>query len=111
MYAVIRSGGKQYTVREGDTLDVELLQAEPGASIELAEVLLVGEGDAVAVGQPLVEGARVLAEVVEHGRGKKLIVFKYKAKTRYRRKQGHRQHFSRLAIREIVSGAAAQAAS
>src|SRR5579871_352282 len=103
MYAVIRTGGKQYTVREGDTLDVESLPAEAGEQVELAEVLMVGEGDAMTVGQPLVEGAKVVADVVEHGKGKKIIVFKYKAKTRYRRKIGHRQQFTRLAIKEIVA--------
>jgi len=103
MYAVIRSGGKQYTVREGDTLDVELLPGEPGAQVELTDVLMVGEGADVTIGAPLVAGAKVVAEVVEHGRGEKIIVFKYHAKTRYRRKIGHRQHFTRLAIREIVT--------
>ncbi|HEY8836426.1 MAG TPA: 50S ribosomal protein L21 [Dehalococcoidia bacterium] len=103
MYAVIRSGGKQYTVREGETLDVELLTAEAGGSIELNEVLMVGEGADVAVGQPLVAGAKVVADVVMHGKGDKIIVFKYKPKTRYRRKIGHRQRFTRLAIREIVA--------
>ncbi|HZU77701.1 MAG TPA: 50S ribosomal protein L21 [Dehalococcoidia bacterium] len=103
MYAVIRSGGKQYTVREGDTLDVELLKVAPGEQIELADVLLVGEGDEVTIGQPLVDEAKVVADVVEHGRGEKVIVFKYKPKTRYRRKAGHRQGFTRLAIREIVA--------
>jgi len=103
MYAVIRSGGKQYTVREGDTLDVELLEGEPGASIDLDQVLMVGEGAEVTIGRPLVPGARVVADVVEHGRGKKIIVFKYKSKTRYRRKQGHRQGYTRLAIRQIVA--------
>ena len=108
MYAVIRTGGKQYTVREGDTLEVESLRAEPGEEIELADVLMVGEGAEVRIGRPLVEGARVVADVVEHGKGKKLIIFKYKAKTRYRRKTGHRQPFTRLAIKQIVAGATSE---
>jgi large subunit ribosomal protein L21 len=103
MYAVIKSGGKQYTVREGETLDVELLPIAPGESVELDQVLMVGEGANVTVGQPLVAGAKVVADVVSHGKGDKIIVFEYKAKTRYRRKTGHRQQFTRLAIREIVS--------
>jgi len=103
MYAVIRTGGKQYTVREGETLDVELLAAAPGDQVQLSDVLMVGEGADVTVGRPLVAGARVVADVVEHGKGAKVIVFKYKPKTRYRRKNGHRQPFTRLAIREIVA--------
>jgi large subunit ribosomal protein L21 len=103
MYAVIRSGGKQYTVREGESLDVELLRAEPGEQVELADVLMVGEGEAVTIGRPLVEGAKVVADVVLHGRGEKVIAFKYKPKTGFRKKLGHRQHFTRLAIREIVA--------
>src|SRR5947209_521951 len=103
MYAVVRTGGKQYTVREGETLDVELLPAAAGDSIELGEVLMVGEGADVAVGSPLVAGARVVADVVEHGKGDKIIVFKYKAKTRYRKKIGHRQRFTRLLVKEIVA--------
>ncbi len=108
MYAVIRTGGKQYTVHEGDTLDVESLRAEPGEEVELGEVLMVGDGAEVRIGRPLVEGARVVAGVVEHGKGKKIIVFKYKSKTRYRRKTGHRQQFTRLAIKQIVAGATSE---
>ncbi len=108
MYAVIRTGGKQYTVREGDTLEVESLRAEPGEEVELGEVLMVGDGSDVRIGRPLVEGARVVADVVEHGKGKKIIVFKYKAKTRYRRKTGHRQQFTKLAIKQIVGGVNSQ---
>jgi large subunit ribosomal protein L21 len=103
MYAVIRTGGKQYTVREGETLDVELLPATAGESVELSDVLMLGEGGDVTVGTPLVAGAKVVADIVEHGKGEKIIVFKYKPKTRYRKKIGHRQRFTRLAIREIVA--------
>jgi large subunit ribosomal protein L21 len=103
MYAVIRSGGKQYTVRPGDRLDVEKLDGEVGSEIELAEVLMVADGDAVSLGAPSVSGAKVTAEIVEHGKGKKVVVFKYKPKIRYRKKTGHRQQFTRLAIKDIVT--------
>ena len=102
MYAVIRSGGKQYAVRPGDRLDVERLDGEVGAEIELTEVLMVADGDAVSVGTPSVSGAKVTAEIVEHGKGKKIVVFKYKPKIRYRKRTGHRQQFTRLAIKDIV---------
>ena len=106
MYAVIRTGGKQYTVREGDTLDVESMPGEAGEQVELAEVLMIGEvgdGTDITVGRPLVDGAKVVAEVVEHGKGKKIIVFKYKSKTRARKKTGHRQHFTRVMIDDILA--------
>jgi large subunit ribosomal protein L21 len=103
-YAIIESGGKQYRVQPGDTIEVEMLAAEPGSILDLDRVLMLSQDEQVTVGQPTVAGARVIAEVQEHGRGKKIIVFKYKPKVRYRRKQGHRQSFTRLAIKEIVSG-------
>jgi large subunit ribosomal protein L21 len=84
-------------------LDVDLLDAEVGARVDLSDVLLVSGGADVRVGTPLVSGARVVAEVVEHSRDKKIGVFKYKNKTRYRRRHGHRQHFTRLQIREILA--------
>lgn len=104
MYAIIQTGGKQYRVQPGDTIEVEWLHAEPGSQVELDRVMMVGEGDDVAVGRPFVEGARVQAEVVDEGRGRKIIVFKFKNKTRYRRKNGHRQHFTRLTIQNILRG-------
>ena len=104
MYAVVRTGGKQYSVREGQQLDVELIAGEAGERIELGDVLLVSDGDQLTVGTPTVAGARVVAEVLGHGRAPKVTVFKYKRKTRYRRKLGHRQPFTRLAVREIISG-------
>ncbi len=93
-------------------LDVDRLQAEVGATVEMADVLLLGENGDIAVGAPTVEGARVVAEVVEHLRGDKIRIFKYKNKVRYRRRQGHRQNYTRLVIREIVTptGEAAPAA-
>jgi large subunit ribosomal protein L21 len=101
-YAVIRSGGKQYTVREGDSLKVEKLAGEPGESLEIADVLMVSDGDSITVGAPLVTGAKVMAEIVEHGKGEKIVVFKYKPKVRYRKRTGHRQQFTKLAIKQIV---------
>lgn len=101
MYAVIKSGGKQYSVRPGDTLTVEKLDGEIGDRLELTDVLMVADGDTVTVGSPTVGGASVLAEVVEHGRGKKIIVFKYKNKIRYRKRTGHRQSYTRLSVTDI----------
>lgn len=102
MYAVVETGGKQYKVVPGQTVDVEKLAAEPGQTVELDRVLLVSEDDKVSVGSPTVPGAKVIAEVVEQVKGEKVIVFKYKPKTRYRRKTGHRQTYTRLAIKQIV---------
>jgi large subunit ribosomal protein L21 len=98
-------------VEPNQLLDVERLRADVGAVLELSDVLLVADGDDVTVGQPQVTGARVVAEVMEHGRGPKLIVFKYKNKTRYRKKTGHRQAYTRLAIRQILIGAEPVAAA
>ncbi|HET6946858.1 MAG TPA: 50S ribosomal protein L21 [bacterium] len=102
MYAVIESGGKQYRVEEGATLRVELLEATPGAEVTLDRVLYVSDGEKVTVGAPLVKGAAVRATVLGHDRAKKIIVFKYKSKAHYRRKQGHRQHFTALRIDKIT---------
>jgi large subunit ribosomal protein L21 len=103
-YAVIRTGGKQYTVREGATLKVEKLEGEPGSSIDLADVLMVADGDNVNVGTPLVSGAKVVAEIVGHGKAKKIHVFHYKAKVRYSKRTGHRQQYTELAVKQIVGG-------
>ncbi len=102
MFAVVQTGGKQYRVAVGDTVDVEKLEANPGDVIELDKVLLVADDEKVTVGNPVVQGAMIKAAVVEHGRGKKILVFKMKPKKRYRRHMGHRQSYTRLAIREIV---------
>ncbi|HVG96087.1 MAG TPA: 50S ribosomal protein L21 [Chloroflexota bacterium] len=104
MYAIVATGGKQYRVERGQRLEVERLAAEPGSQIDLSDVLLVADGEQVTVGQPTVPGARVVAEVLGERKGKKIIVFKYKAKVRYRRKTGHRQWISRLLVRDIVTG-------
>ena len=101
MYAVVRDRGAQYRVEQGQTLDVALMEAEPGTEIVLDEVLLVGDTDDVKIGAPLVANARVVAEVVGEARGEKIIVFKYKRKKRYRRRTGHRQDYTRIAIKTI----------
>jgi large subunit ribosomal protein L21 len=101
VYAIIRTGGHQYRVEPGDTIEVEKLDGEPGSQVELGEVLMVSNDDGVQVGTPLVKGAKVIATVLRQGRGKKLVVFKFKPKKRYRRKTGHRQSITMLAIKEI----------
>lgn len=103
MYAIVRVGGRQYPAEVGKTIVVEKLPNDVGDEIELSEVLFIG-GDEPSVGAPLVDGALVKATVVEQFKGKKIIVFKYKPKARYRRKQGHRQHYTRLRIEDIVTG-------
>ena len=103
MYAVVRTGGKQYRVAPGQVIDVEKLPYEVGAQIELDQVLLIANGSDSAVGQPLVEGAKVKATVTRQAKGRKVIVFKYRPSKRYRRKKGHRQHLTRLRIDEIVA--------
>ena len=100
MYAVIRTGGKQYLVKEGETLKVEKLEAAAGATLDL-EVLFVGDEKAVKVGTPLVTGSKVSAKVLEHGRAAKVRVVKYKPKSRYRKVAGHRQPFTKLQIASI----------
>ena len=100
MFAVVETGGKQYKVQEGDFIEVEKLDAEVGAKIAL-NVLLVADGENVKAGNPYVKGAEVLAEVVEHGKGDKIVVFKYKPKKNVRRKQGHRQPYTKLKITSI----------
>lgn len=102
-YAIIETGSKQYRVKPGDVIEVERLDAEPGDTVNLDRVLLIGTDDGVTIGSPLVVGAHVTATVETEGKGKKVVIFKYKPKVRYRRKTGHRQWFSRLAIKEIVA--------
>jgi large subunit ribosomal protein L21 len=100
-YAVFKTGGKQYRVKPGDTLDVEKLPVGVESTAEFGEVLAVSDGGEVTFGSPYVPGARVLAQVQSHHADKKIVVFKYKAKTRYRRKKGHRQDYTRLLIQDI----------
>lgn len=102
MYAVIATGGKQYKVSEGDIIFVEKLNAEVDSTVELDNVLMVSKEDgSLSVGKPSVEGAKVSAKVLANGKAKKIIVFKYKRKKDYRRKQGHRQPFTKLLIEKI----------
>ena len=103
-YAIVETGGKQYTVHPGDTLRVEKLPHADEDVLELDRVLLVSRDGAIKVGQPLVEGARVRAEVVGDGKARKIIVLKFKPKVRYKRKTGHRQQYTELRITEIVEG-------
>jgi len=101
MYAIIRTGGKQYQVSTGERLRVEKIDGNIGDSVELSEVLVVGDGDDVKIGQPTLEGAKVIARIVEQGKARKVLVFKKKRRKGYRVKRGHRQLFTALEIGEI----------
>lgn len=101
MYAIIQTGGKQVKVKKGDTIFIEKLNANEGDVFEFTEVLAVG-GEKLVVGTPLVEGAKVIGKVEKQGRGKKIIVFKYKQKKNYRKKQGHRQSYTKVLIEDIL---------
>jgi large subunit ribosomal protein L21 len=103
-YAIFKTGGKQYRVKPGDVLDVEKLPLEVGSTAEFDQVLAISNGGEVSFGSPTVPGARVLAEVQAQQKDRKVIVFKYKAKTRYRRKRGHRQNYTRVLIQDIQAG-------
>lgn len=101
MYAIVETGGKQYKVAEGDVIFVEKLDANDGDVVTFDKVLACSKGDSLVVGTPVVEGATVNAKVVEQGKAKKIIVFKYKSKKDYRRKQGHRQPYTKVVIEKI----------
>ena len=101
MYAVVRTGGKQYRLGVGDSVKVEKLSDEVGNIVELSQILMISDGGEVIVGTPLVTGASVKAEIVGHGRNKKIRVFKMKRRKKYRRTQGHRQAFTQLKVTEI----------
>jgi large subunit ribosomal protein L21 len=101
MYAVIETGGKQYRVQEGDQLFIEKLEVEAGDTIDFDEVLIVSKDGELAIGNPYVESAKVKASVIENGKGPKVIVFKYKNKEGYRKKQGHRQPYTKVQIESI----------
>ena len=103
MFAVIRTGGKQYKVAKDDVLSVEKLEGEAGAAVTFADVLMVG-GETLRAGAPLVGGASVMAEIVEQGRGEKVVAFKKRRRKDSRRKRGHRQHFTKVKITEIHAG-------
>jgi large subunit ribosomal protein L21 len=102
LFAIVQTGGKQYRVSPGDILRVERLPGERGDEVSLEQVLLVAQSEEVQVGQPLVPGARVLAEILRQGKAKKIMVFKKKRRKNYRRKQGHRQLYTAIQIKEIV---------
>ena len=108
IYAIVETGGKQYKVTAGQVIDVELLEVVEGSTIELDRVLFIADGDKVTVGTPTVEGARVLATSKGDDRAKKVTVFKYKNKTRYSKKRGHRQPYTSLSIDKILEPGAAQ---
>jgi large subunit ribosomal protein L21 len=103
VYAIIRNGGKQYKVTPGAQVRLEKLAVEPGAEVELGEVLAVSDGDQLLLGQPLVEGASVKGVALRHGRASKVLVFKKKRRKQYRRTKGHRQSYSDVRIDEIVT--------
>ena len=102
MYAVIETGGKQYRVQPGDTVVVETLPGESGDAIEFGRVLLISDDESVAVGRPLIEGARVTGKIVEHGLGEKLTVYKFKRRKNYRKRNGHRQQYTAVKIESVV---------
>jgi large subunit ribosomal protein L21 len=102
MYAVIETGGKQYRVQPGDTVVLEKLSGTTGDAVEFDQVLLLSDDENVAVGRPLIDGARVTGKIVEQGRGPKLIVYKFKRRKNYRKKNGHRQAFTAVKIDEVV---------
>ena len=102
-YAIVEDGGKQYKVVEGGSIDVDRYQADVGDQIDMERVLLVTDGEETTVGTPYVEGAKVEATIASHIKGKKIVVFKYKPRVRYRVKQGHRQKYTRLQIDSIVT--------
>lgn len=104
MYMIVETCGKQYRVQEGDLLKVESLGLEEGSQVILDKVLLVGRDSSTVIGSPYVEGASVSASVTENGRDPKIIVFKYKSKKNYRRKKGHRQHYTEIRIDSLDFG-------
>ena len=104
MYAIIRVGGHQYRAEPGKTIRLQSMDAQPGDTVTLGEVLLGADGDNIKVGAPMLDGASVSAEVVRHGRGEKIIIFKHKRRKNYRRKQGHRQGFTEVRVNEISLG-------
>ena len=104
MYAIFRTAGKQFRAEPGSTIRIPSLEAEPGSKVTFEEVLIGSDGSTVKAGKPLVSGAKVVAEVVKHGRDKKIVVFKYKRRKGYARKQGHRQGFTEVRISSVTLG-------
>jgi large subunit ribosomal protein L21 len=109
VYAIFETGGKQYKAGKGDIVFVEKLDGEPGKQVSF-DALVVADGDNVQIGTPVVKGAKVRAKIVEHGKEKKVVIFKYKAKSNYRRKQGHRQPFTKIRITSIGTAKEKEAA-
>ncbi len=103
MYAIIETGGKQYRVSQGERIRVERLPGEVGAEVGFDRVLLVGDGEAVTVGTPVVQGAKVTGRIVAQDRARKVIVFKFQRRKNYRRKQGHRQHYTELQVTSVTA--------
>ena len=103
MYAVIKTGGKQYRVANGETLKIETLVADVGSTVAFEEVLMVGEGETVKVGAPMLAGSSVKAEVIAHGRGDKIRIVKHRRRKHYHKEMGHRQNFTQVKITEIVA--------
>ena len=101
MYAVFKTGGKQYRAATGDVIKVEKIEAEKGSTVELDQVLMVGEGEDVKIGAPFLEGSKVTAKVVDHGRREKIKVIKFKRRKNYRKQMGHRQYFTQIEITGI----------
>jgi large subunit ribosomal protein L21 len=102
MYAVIKTGGKQYKVVAGERLKIETLTAEVGDTVSFEEVLMIGEGEQITVGAPLISGGKVSAEILAHGRGEKIRIIKHRRRKHYHKEQGHRQNFTEVKITEIV---------
>jgi large subunit ribosomal protein L21 len=102
MYAVIETGGKQYKVSEGDTIEIETVAASPGEDVIFDNVLMIGDGKDYAIGRPNVSGSRVVGELLRHDRGEKIVVGKFKRRKKYRRKTGHRQNISVVRIKQIL---------
>lgn len=103
MYAIVQTGGKQYQVSPGDVIRVEKLSTDVGQTVDLDTVLLVNDGETLHIGKPTLENARVTAKVLEHDKAKKVIVFKFKRRKNYRKKNGHRQEFTRIRVEDIVT--------
>lgn len=104
MYAVIKTGGKQYRVEEGQTIKVEKLDGEAGSSIDLSEVLMIANGDDIKIGAPIVENGKVSADIVEHGRGDKVRIIKFRRRKHHRKQMGHRQSYTAIKITGISAG-------
>ena len=104
MYAVVRTGGKQLRVSPGDTIQIEKIQVEPGDTVELTNILMISTDQGTTVGTPTIDGAAVVCKAVCNGKGKKIVVYKYKRRKGYSRKQGHRQPFTMLSVTDIRQG-------